>query len=294
MNEETNIDDFEAELQKLQDELVAQRAAEAEPKDEKPADAAPVEPVKTEEPEKFQMSDDDLVDPALSVLDRLGEDKRREHLQKRWGYDLTPRKEIATAMEDTARGAEKKAFADVVQDLYEKSDKANLPSDFDQLDGGTQYAILQASAVDSLASRKAQEAVAPLLSAEEKRAYEGWKGEQSNAIATSLGAPGAAPDVKSFIDRLTPDEVGLYFQQKEAGGGEFVNMRDARVKGIVESFASSQLPPETELPKAEPVGGKETYNEKGMNDRQKEFYDKIANDPDFAGTDVAERFKQRI
>ena len=264
---------LEQELEQAQKEFQEEMTAAQNPpaEEERPAE---VEPVKTEEPDKFQMSDDDLVDPALSVLDRLGEDKRREHLAKRWGYDLTPKKEIAQAMDDTARGAEKKAFADIVQDLYEKSDKANLPSDFDQLDGGTQYAILQANAVDSLASKKAQEAVAPLLSAEEERAYAKWVDDSSMGVAQGFGAPDAAPKVKAFVSSLSKEEVAFYFQQKQAGGGKYVEMLEGQLKGIVDAHVQeTQASKEIPLPKSEETGGGGDDDMPSLKGDAKKMYD---------------------
>ena len=269
---------LEQELEQAQKEFQEEMTAAQNPpaEDEKPAEAV-VEPIKTEEPEKFQMSDDDLVDPALSVLDRLGAERRREIIQKRWGEDLTPKKEIAQAMDDTARGAEKKAFADIVQELYDGSSpavKASLPSDFDQLDGGTQFTLLKDATVEDRATKIADARVAPILSAEEERAYAKWVDESSMGVAQGFGAPDAAPKVKAFVSGLSKEEVAFYFQQKQNGGGQYVNMLESQLKGIVDAHVQeAQASKEIPLPKSEETGGGGDDDMPSLKGDAKKMYD---------------------
>ena len=290
MNEETQeVDEFEAELQRLQEQIVQEHFPKA---DSTPAPAAetPEEPADvTQAP--AALSDDDLIDPALGVFGRMDDSKRREILQKTYGYDLTPKAELAKAGEQAVEQARQQITAQQMleQKFQTLEDKNILPSDFEDLDFASQMSILNAAHADQSAAKKAQEIVAPLMQEREQAQYAQMIDTTANEWSTQLGRPDAAPKVKEFISQFGPQHVQIYMQEAQEGGGPFSMMVANTVKQIVEGMPS--LEPETPLPKAEPIGGKETYND-NLSDAKRSFADKIAADPDFAGTDVAERFRQ--
>lgn len=266
---------LEEELEQARQEYMNELQAQTEPKTEAPSAEPSVTTAEpTAEPTAPMFNDMDLVDPAIGVLGRLPDADRRRILEEKYGYDLTPKKELEQQKTDIAQGAQQKTFEDILNGMYQNADKSMLPTDFAELDAGTQYSILKAAEVETLASKKAQEAVSPILAEQQEREYQGFLDNVAAESAKGMGAPDAAPLIRQFAGSLSKEEVAWYFQQKEKGGGAFTYMVDNYIQSIVDNHVKEQqTAKEIPLPKSEETGGGEDDDTPTLKGDAKKMYD---------------------
>ena len=269
--EPTEEEQTEAEVQAELDSLARQLKGEPEPE-------APEAPVTDEAPVEDVVSGDDddgLTDAAISHIARLPRDKQLEHLQ-RLGIDATPRKQIEQDEVKVAEAVKKVTAREMLDSLISQVPDEELPDGFDDMEPHEQNAILVAIASEKRAKNIAEEQLRPFMEQQAQAQHQQLIDATSSQWAQELGVPDAATPIKEFLAKFSPQEVELYKQQAQAGGGSFVEMVHGNVQNIASGLQKqSEQQKEVPLPGAEETGGATKVDEPNLSGPAAQMYEQM-------------------
>lgn len=257
MAEETKFDPEEQARQEELDRLEKEILAAAEPKTEEvetPVEA-PVDKVPGDD-------DEGLFDAATTVFSRMDDAKRREVLQKKFGYDLTPKEEAKAAKEDVALGAKRKTAEEMLNEILSGIPQGVLPEGFDDLEPAHQALVAAEIRADMKAHAAQEAALAPYKQQEAEQARVKTIEGTSDQWANQLGVPEVKGEIAKYLSGFNQQHFDLYMQEDQAGGGPFMESVHTKVRQIADEFQrQKEAAVEKPLPKSEESGGKESKEE---------------------------------
>lgn len=267
--EEEQAVDIEAALRELEARMEAGddieagmdgRAAPTDPADPAEAvdEAAPevaAEAVAEAAPAEADGGGPDLDDAADSVFLRMDPEKRLGYI-KRWGLEVVDKKAAEKDGQDIAVGAAKATAQQMLEGIQRGVSPDELPDGYDDLDPSDQNLILMDIRAKKEAKAMVDAELAGFRQAQAQAQGQQMLDQSAQDWAKELAVPEAAPKIREYIGQFSQEEVGLYIQQAQGGGGMFVQTVMEKVRSIADEVQKAkESAVEKPLMKSEETGG---------------------------------------